>query len=503
VAALAAAPIVEARPAGVEAALKGADVPSGQLTTTATSELPGGSVVYRLGQEVGGVPVVGAGAVVVDDAGAAPQLLFDKTDTGIAAPGDAAISRATAVSAAAPADAKHVSARQVIVPGGDGTLAWEVTYTTRYPLGDWVDEVDAASGEVLSERNRIVNATGNAQLFVPNAVVENNGYDGLKDRHDKDSTLLTKLREPVDLERIDNDCLKGDWVSVKLGVRGKQVCRTSRNWDDITRRSNKFEALMAYYHVDQAQHYIQSLGLDSINEESQKVTVDSIPDDNSFYQPSSDRITMGRGGVDDAEDADVMVHEYGHAVQDAQNPEAFQTGNNQTGAQGEGFGDYFSQAYSTEKVGFDVEWSHCVMEWDATSYDNNSFPPPGICLRRTDNDRNLTEQHIRCGRPEMGGDPSEIHCVGEIWGSALTDLRELLNDDPGGDSVMDTVVLASHELLPPSPTFEQAGRALLEADDAIYPDGTNDSQMGDGEHCTAILAEMQERQFMVLPFSCT
>lgn len=500
--ALVAAPAAEAGSPAVDAALKSADAPAAQLTATATSELPGGSVVRRFGQEVGGVPVVGAGAVVVGEAGAAAELLFDETRDEIAAPGDPRISSEAAVDAAAPGDAKHVSARQVILPGGDGTLAWEVTYTTRYPLGDWVTHVDAASGDVLSEHNLAVNATGHARLFEPNAVVENDGYDGIKDRHDKDSNLLTSLREPVVLERIDDTCLKGDWVSVRLGVDRKQVCRASRNWDDITRQNNKFEALMAYHHVDQAQSYIQGLGLSPINEESQKVTVDSIPDDNSFYQPSSDRITMGRGGVDDAEDADVMVHEYGHAVQDAQNPEAFAAGN-QAGAQGEGFGDYFSQAYSTETAGFDPEWSHCVMEWDATSYDTPSIPPDGICLRRTDNDRNLTQQHKRCGRPAFGGNPVEVHCVGEIWASALSDLRELLGTDPGNDSVMDTVVLASHELLPPSPSFQQAAQALLQADDQIYPDNSDDSQMGDGDHCAEILAEMQERQFLLTPFNCT
>ena len=496
-----AAPVAEAGPAGVDAALRGADAPSTQLAATETSELPGGSVVRRFGQEVGGVPVVGAGAVVVDDPGAAPQLLFDETRDEIAAPGEPEISSAAAVRAAAPADAKHVSARQVIVAGGGGTLAWEVTYTTRYPLGDWVAEVDAASGEVLSERNRIWNATGHAQLFVPNPVVEQGKYKGLKDRGDRNSALLTSLREPVTLQHLNDgqNCLKGSWVTVKLGTDGMLVCRDSLDWTDVKRKSNRFEALMAYHHLDQAQEYIQALDLpEEANQESQKITVDSIPDDNSFYQPGSDRITMGRGGVDDAEDADVLVHEYGHAVQDAQNSTAFFSGNAQSGAMGEGFGDYFSQSYSTEMTTFNDEWSICVMEWDATSYDNNSTPPSGICLRRTDNDNNLVEQHASCVPP------TEVHCVGEIWASALSDLRQLLGDDGGGDSVMDTDVLASHELLPPEAKFQDGAEALLKADDSIYPDGDgNQSAAGDGIHCAEIRAEMVDRLFLPPTFTCT
>ena len=171
---------------------------------------------------------------------------------------------------------------------------------------------------------------------------------------------------------------------------------------------------MAYYHIDETQQYIQTLGLDPINAESQNVVANAIPDDNSFYSPNRDEIQTGTGGVDDGEDADVIVHEYGHSVQDAQNPTAFGggCGFDPAGAMGEGFGDYLSQACSTETVGFDDEWSHCVMEWDATSYDNNNIPPPGICLRRTDNDDGLLDaETVECG--------GEVHCVGEVWGSAL------------------------------------------------------------------------------------
>ena len=63
-AALVAAPSAGASAPAVDAALKGADAPSAQLKTTATKTLPGGTVVNRFAQEVGGVPVIGAGTVV-------------------------------------------------------------------------------------------------------------------------------------------------------------------------------------------------------------------------------------------------------------------------------------------------------------------------------------------------------------------------------------------------------------------------------------------------------
>jgi hypothetical protein len=42
--------------------------------------------------------------------------------------------------------------------------------------------------------------------------------------------------------------------------------------------------------------------------------------DNSFFRDDKANITLGKGGVDDAEDAEVIVHEYGHSVQDSQVP---------------------------------------------------------------------------------------------------------------------------------------------------------------------------------------
>ena len=486
---LVAVPNAGARAPAVSAALKGADAPSAQLRTSATKTLPGGTVVNRFEQEVGGVPVVGAGAVVVDSPSGSPELLFDNSHANVDAPGSASVSRSQAVTAALGTIAGRITgeptSRQVIVPRDGGTLAWEVGATTDAPA-DWVVRIDAATGSVIERFNQIRQAVGAAKLFVPNAVVANDGYNGLRDRKDHNYSALTKLREPVTLENLDDgqDCLKGDWVNVKRGAKHKKVCKGSLDWSKVKRQRNVFEALMAYFHIDETQQYIQSLGLDPINAESQNVVADSFTDDNSFYQPSADRIELGTGGVDDGEDADVIVHEYGHSVQDAQNEAAF-TGQADPGAMGEGFGDYLSQAYSTEAVGFDSEWSRCVMEWDATSYDNNSNYPPGICLRRTDNPNSRLEQETEqaCG--------GEVHCVGEVWGSALFELRQELGDDGSNRSIMDRVTLASHELLPPSPTFQQAVTALEKADEDLYPAGTPDDCQGD--HYTEIAAEMSDR----------
>jgi hypothetical protein len=90
------------------------------------------------------------------------------------------------------------------------------------------------------------------------------------------------------------------------------------------RDDERFEQVMAYFWVDQAQEYLQSLGFGStlrpVNAESQDVRINQYGVDNSFSWDKHDYIRLGKGGVDDAEDAEVIVHEYGHAVHDAQVP---------------------------------------------------------------------------------------------------------------------------------------------------------------------------------------
>jgi hypothetical protein len=80
---------------------------------------------------------------------------------------------------------------------------------------------------------------------------------------------------------------------------------------------------MAYYWITAAQRYIQGLGFDSItrrpvNMESQDVRINQWGLDNSFSTSKKDELRLGKGGVDDAEDAEVILHEYGHAIMDAQ-----------------------------------------------------------------------------------------------------------------------------------------------------------------------------------------
>ena len=75
-----------------------------------------------------------------------------------------------------------------------------------------------------------------------------------------------------------------------------------------------FEEVMVYYHVDSALRYLAQLGYNgarAIFREPVKANVNGTRDDNSWYSPVDRMLTFGTGDIDDAEDAETILHELG------------------------------------------------------------------------------------------------------------------------------------------------------------------------------------------------
>jgi len=457
---------------------RAATAPSAQLAVGERVPVPGGGLIHRYRQRAGGLPVFGAEAVVADPADSAPVLVTDTTTARIEpAPADSAIPRGRAIAAARlAADAARLRAAPRARLGFDprtGSLAWEVSLPSARPLADFVVLVDARSGEKISTRDVLWRADLSATLFDPNPVVSQGSYSDLLDAKDRDSTLLTSLRVPVSLPRITSPegCLVGVYADARLGKRAKPVCRPSLDFTGVTRSDDRFEALMAYFHIDRTRAYVDSLGLsESLRARPQRVRANAIPADNSFYSSMTQSMTLGSGGVDDGEDADVIVHEYGHSLQDQAIKGAFGR-TIATGSMGEGFGDYLAAAMSALVTGGNPGFDACIFDWDSISYS------PTGCGRRADRALTLKRAERRC--------LLEIHCVGEAWSGLLYELRAALGADTLGQSVMDRVVLESHFMLGKRSSFRDGARALIAADELLYA----------GAHVPAIEAELIERQF--------
>jgi len=331
------------------------------------------------------------------------------------------------------------AAQLAVIGGPDARLVWNVT--SRSTEGVSRSLVDAKTGSVVESKVISDNVDGRGSVFDPNPVVSEQN-EKLTDQNDKNTDELFLAQKNVILRNLDGSGkLNGTYVNIKEAKGG--LAQSKTNTFVYQRQNDKFEQVMAYYHVNQTQEYIHQLGFTEVNNESQDFSIDTFSGDNSFYDPSTDMITMGEGGVDDAEDAEVIWHEYGHAIQDDVVPGFGES--EEAGAMGEGFGDYWAVTMSVPvSKGFELP---CVMDWDATSY--TSTEPH--CLRRTDTGKTIDDK------------TGEVHDDGEIWSNALWDIHKAL-----GRTKANKLILEATFFYDPDTSFAAAAQDTVQAARLLY-----------------------------------
>jgi hypothetical protein len=300
-------------------------------------------------------------------------------------------------------------------------------------------------------------ATGTGSVFMVNPV-QSSGDQSLTDQKDAASAVPATAYATVPLRNLDGSgYLVGRWANVRSNT-GPAAYSTSNTFA-FTRDDDRFEQVMAYFWVNQAQEYLQSLGFGSrlrpVNAESQDVRVDQYGIDNSYSTDKQDFIRLGKGGVDDAEDGEVIVHEYGHAVHDSQVP-GFGSSLD-AGSIGEAFGDYLSVTVgldAAQQYGWPVNAPEpCVADWDSVSY--TSTTPH--CLRRLDTGLVLEDRE------------GEVHFDGTIWSGALWDIRQRYVALGLSTRAWDTTLVDSQFGYAPDTTFQAAAKATYDA--ALKRDG--------------------------------
>ncbi|MCA1727690.1 MAG: M36 family metallopeptidase [Actinobacteria bacterium] len=293
----------------------------------------------------------------------------------------AAVRVAEALAGVAHPFVPSVAERRLVPNGGSLADAYVVWVASVRPAFAGAVVIRSTNGRLLEIRDDRRTYDGRASVFDPNPVVT------LRD---------PSLREPgVDFQGVDTDLDSRalDRALVSLPIKGYEpsqllLGRLVGPWVDAraalplqgpefhyTRSAPQFEATMSYAHMDRLQRFFQGMGFRGqagVNAESQLIIAFPVQGfDNSFYQPGNDLMLVGAGGVDDGEDAEVIVHEYGHAVHDAQVPGWGEE--HEGGSMGEGWGDFLAGAFYAGRIsgGFQDE---CIMDWDATSYSDGPRP---------------------------------------------------------------------------------------------------------------------------------
>ncbi len=385
---------------------------------------------YRYRQLLNGIPVEGADIIVSirRDSGEVYQAY---NNTYPASAFSAKVLPALTKSSAEDAAWNHLRvhgklleslhSELVYLPEKGGFILAYKTYTpVEAPFGYWEHRVDATTGQILSVRDTAVNESRKSMTLPDFASYTGPVWSKAKTVSDWESANVVQV-QPADTgihplafsgsakvfdgdprtylanaSLVDSSAasaftaayvtrtlqdialsnglyrLTGPWVSIANFETPNTVPTTSANgtWN-FARGTNAFNDTMTYFHIDQSQRYLQSLGYSGatgIQYGPILTDTDGLQgDDNSHYIPGSNRLAFGHGGVDDNEDADVILHEYGHAITQSIVPS---WGGGDTGAIGEGFGDYWGGSYSsttTNGLTFHPEWA---FSWDGHSADS-------------------------------------------------------------------------------------------------------------------------------------
>jgi len=214
------------------------------------------------------------------------------------------------------------------------------------------------------------------------------------------------------------------------------------------RSQPQFEVMNAYYHLSTFIDYVSNdLGFTSLFTKQLQVDVHALNnEDNSIYVgvTALPQILFGNGGVDDAEDGQVIIHELGHALTDATS--LYSNVGMERKALDEGVGDYLSASY-TRFLLPNNDWKK-IPSWDG----HNEFWNGRI----VNSDKKYPDDVY-----------DNIYQDGEIWSSALTGIETELGRD-----VTHKILIESSYLYHEQMSMLQAAEYFLKAD-SLLNDGDN------------------------------
>ena len=337
-------------------------------------------------------------------------------------------------------------------------LAYRVNLHPLQPLASLEYIIDANTGEPLYQQNLLRYADGRGRVFNPNPVVALKDF-ALTDQDDSADAIPEEAYTDVILQELDGSgFLDGAYVSTRLTENRANEPTLVFNY---LRDDPRFEEVMVYYHVDSVGRYLKGLGFDFVDNWQIPANVHIGMTRAGFYDDSDGSIGFGDAGTDVAEDAEVIVHEYGHAILDRQVPDI---NRGEGGALHEGFSDFLAASFfSAVSDGFS---DTIVFEW-AGSED------PEVATRPVNGNKRYPEDII-----------GDSHADGQIWSAALWEIFEAIGRDA---SIR--LVVESHFFLAPDAEFVDAASAILLAD----------QDLNGGANFDLILGIMENRGFFTRP----
>lgn len=290
--------------------------------------------------------------------------------------------------------------------------------------------------------------------------------------NDSDYALLNNQRVSVafpatlmnDTFRLENQFVKiEDWAAPTA-----PVAFSITPFFDYTRKQSGFKEVMAYYHALQTRQYFMQLGFTNRMQYQQRIDALSGGGDQSYFSLDDTTLNFGVGGVPDAEDGDVICHEYTHALSFdiAPTPDMFP----ERRAIEEGICDLTSAIFSRKATPFN--WRYLY----------NFDGPNPVAIGSVTYWGGRNGQSAKTYLDKIGNPYKDC----EIWTSCLLDI----GSDIGLHTMM-TLSLNSIYLMTQSTTMPQAAQLLLDMDSILYG----------GEHRQTMGKYFNQRKFGTFPES--
>lgn len=390
--------------------------------------------------------------------------------------------------------------------GKELRLIRETYLPVEAPFGYWLHHIDAHSGEILDfqdaaltrkerqveigtpgvrlartsefarfqrsqravENKAALRASGQASLFDPDprtSLMNETIQDG------SPGSAFTAAYFPRTLLDITLSAgtysLVGPWCQI-INFEAPNTAPSTTgdgNWSGFSRGNNAFNDAMTYFHIDQSQRYMQSLGFTGgtgIQQLSIEADSDGLNgDDNSHYIPSSNRLAFGHGCVDDNEDQFVILHEYGHAIQRGIAGSNWSGGD--TGAMGEGFGDYWGGSYkfrSPNGPTFHPEWA---FPWDGHGTGNQCWPGRMMNLTSAAQYDHAHNYAAHSSHNGVNGD--------ELWSTPIFQSLVTLVGLGEGHGEVDQIILQSHFGIPSGLKMRGMANIMINTASTLFPGG--------------------------------
>jgi hypothetical protein len=285
-------------------------------------------------------------------------------------------------------------------------------------------------------------------IFNPDPLTKAGVYYGAPyvDNNDNDVPELNNQREQVNFPVLFENTtfkLESNYVLItEFSTPTTTPATSTTPTFHYTRSQSEFEDVNAFFHLNNYKNYLNNLGFTNLV--NYQIHVDAHgfngADQSAFtasFNPP--RLTFGEGGVDDAEDADVIIHEYGHAISHSAAPNT--NIGTQRQALDEGFGDYLAASYSKSINNFR---NTDVFTWDG----HNTFWAGRNAASSKVYPTNLT---------------GSIHANGEIWSSVIMQIHNSI-----GREKTDSILLQSMYSYSTNMTMPQAAYLFIQADSLLF-----------------------------------